>query len=86
MHMVIQYTVYTLMELLDRLAILFLNTETNLNADSLLSLPSNMHVLGKEAQLSYSHPWDINRLQKKSKIYLVISNRTKMKQKRQHLC
>lgn len=25
-------------------------------ADSLLSLTSNMHVLGKEARLSYSHP------------------------------
>lgn len=46
-------------------------------ADSLLSLPSDMHVLGKEVQLSYSHPWDINRLQKRSMIYLAVSNGAK---------
>lgn len=32
-----------------------------------------MHGLGQEAQLSYSHPWDKNRLQKKSMTRSAIS-------------
>lgn len=43
-------------------------------ADSLLSLALNVHVLGKEAQLSYSHPGTQTDFKSRAEVCWVISN------------